>query len=124
MMKKYILLLFITQSVIACTSNSENYYLDHPHNLRKAVQACPATPPKHFSCEQIIKMEQRMQDLAYALQENPQQFGIAILAIQQTIAKQQAAMTKGKDVTTALAGNQQELLYRLAVVRWLESPRK
>jgi hypothetical protein len=126
-MKKYMLLLFIAKTALACPAKDETYYLNHPKVLQEATQACPDTPPKHLSCKEIGSIGQHMQNLAYELQDNPQQFGIRILSVQQIISEKQAALAadpNNKQLATELSHNQQELLYRLAVVKWLESPRK
>lgn len=114
----------ITFGLVSCANKDEGYYRSHPKELQQALKACPSIKPQGLSCEQIQKLGQRMNALAYELQSSPQGFGSKILALQEAIAKQQ---TESKDKTTpkantSLAQKKHELAEYLAVVKWLESP--
>lgn len=124
-MNKYWVIILITLGLVSCKEHNEAYYLSHPEALQKAIQSCPNQQPQGLSCEKLNEIGQRLGTLAYQLQANPQNFGVRILTLQQSIANQLVELNKGsatKEAQSLLQKNQAELVDLLAVVRWLEAP--
>lgn len=125
-MEKYILLVCMSFSLVACASpKNEAYYRQNPQQLQQAVQNCSNQQSTHVSCERLAKIAQDVNELAYQLQINPQSFGKTILQLQQTLAQQQAELKANPnqaELKTEIEKNKQQLAQRLAIVKWLESP--
>jgi hypothetical protein len=124
-MNKYLVIIFITLGLTACSEKNEQYYRSNPKELQKAMRGCPKVQPEGMNCKQIENLGNRMNTLAYQLQFNPQEFGNKILDIQQTIAKQKLDLTLDgakPELKAALEQNEHDLADYLAVVKWLESP--
>jgi len=124
-MNKYWLVLLVMLGVTACKPKDERYYQTNPLELQKALKACPDKEPEGVSCLQIQVIARRLNALAYQLQINPQAFGGKILALQQTLAKQQEDYKKTgatQELKAEIERNRIELADLLAVVKWLESP--
>ena len=62
--------------------------------MQHAIKACPNQQPQGLTCQQIEEIGNRMNNLAYQLQLNPQGFGNKILTLQQTIAHQKQELQK------------------------------
>lgn len=86
--------------------------------MQQAIQACPDQSPDGVTCQQLALMAQHINALGYQLQQSPQGFGLKILALQETIARQQ----EQANVTEELENNKQDLVALLSIVKWLESP--
>lgn len=110
--------------LVSCSEKNEQYYRSHPKELQQALKTCPAVNPPSMTCDALQELGQSMNSLAYSLQSSPQGFGAKILALQETIAKQELALKNNKDAegTAALTQNKKQLANYLAVVKWLESP--
>ncbi len=124
-MKYYLILILIVINLTACASHDESYYRFHPQALQTALKQCPNKQPKRLTCEELAAIASRLNNLAIALQRNPQYFGKRILALQETLAKQQKdSQMNSKDVALMqmIETTQQQLREYLAVVKWLESP--
>lgn len=118
------MLSIITLGLLACGAKDEQYYRSHPKEIQTALEHCPSQQPAGMSCEQLHKLGQSMNSLAYQLQSNPQGFGAKILALQEAIAKdeQELKMKDSVDLKNSLAQKRHTLVEYLAVVKWLESP--
>lgn len=70
------------------------------------------------------KLAQRMNNLAYQLQSNPQKFGAKILALQESIAQEEQQLTEkiSPDLKLSIKRKKYILSEYLSVVKWLESP--
>jgi hypothetical protein len=124
-MNKYLVVILIALGLNSCNGKKEPYYMSHPKELQKAMQACPNQQPQGLSCQQIEQISNRLNSLAYQLQSNPQGFGNKILAMQQTIAKQEVELktnTANYELKMSLQQNQHDLIDFLVVVKLLESP--
>ncbi|CAM2793866.1 hypothetical protein [Legionella worsleiensis] len=124
-MNKYLVMIFITLGLTACSERGEHYYRANPKELQMALESCPGQKPSGISCEQLAQLGRRLNSLAYQLQLSPQGFGNKILAIQQTIAEQKSKLNHSEgdsELKAALAQNEHDLADCLAVVKWLESP--
>ncbi|CDZ78187.1 hypothetical protein BN59_02495 [Legionella massiliensis] len=121
---KYLFVACATLLIIGCSSHNEHYYQIHPQALQDAIKSCPAKQPTPLSCEQLTSLAVAMNEIAYQLQTNPQAFGRKILALQQAMASQEAALKTKADpeLKATLEKNKLLLEQYLAVVRWLESP--
>jgi hypothetical protein len=106
----------------SCAAHDERYYSLHPNALQKAITACPQKPSSTVSCEQLKNIASRVNDLAYQLRLNPQGYGKEILALQETIGKQEANPAEASTLEPSLAENKRDLEEHLAIVKWLESP--
>lgn len=124
-MMKYLFLLCTPLILVACATQDENYYRKNPQALQQAVKNCPNKSSSEVSCEQLMKLAENINELAYQLQINPQGFGKKILTLQENLAKQQADLQDNPnqpELRKMIEQNKQQLVERLAVVKWLESP--
>ena len=123
-MNKYIALSLVTLGLVACGPKDEQFYRSNPKEIQKGLENCPTQQPPGMSCEQLQKLGQHMNNLAYQLQSNPQGFGAKILALQESIAteEQQLKEKESPDLNNSLAEKKHTLAEYLAVVKWLESP--
>ena len=102
------------------------FYRLHPVELQTALQQCPVTQPAGVSCEQLNKLAIRTNQFVSELQYNPQIFGQRILSLQETQAKLKMELVDkpgALPLQTAFDENKMQLRERLAIVKWLESPR-
>lgn len=109
----------------SCNAENEHYYRVHPEQLQKSVTQCEQQKSNSKKCQQLRMLAIEINQLAYALQRNPQAFGQDILKIQQKLAhleQQQKKDQKSKEITLQIKQNKRLLSKYLAVVRWLESP--
>ena len=126
-MIKYIILMvtpLLAGNSIA--AQDANFYRLHPVELQQALEKCPATHPVGVSCEQLDECATRANKLVSELQHNPQTFGQKILILQEDRAKLEAKLkgnSQESDLRGSLDSNKMQLSERLAVVKWLESPR-
>ncbi|WED44053.1 hypothetical protein [Legionella cardiaca] len=124
-MGKYLLLIFASMTLTACTVQDENYYRRNPKALQQAVKNCPNQKPSRLSCEQLAIVAESVNELAYQLQMSPQAFGKEILQLQETLAKQQVELENNPnqpELKSLIEKTKQNLAERLAIVKWLESP--
>ena len=124
-MNKNLMLILVILGLTSCNTKDEAYYRTHPKELQTAINACPKQTPGAITCQQLAALGDRMNRLGYQLQSNPPGFGGKILALQETIAKQELEVIKDPDNTELaknLEHNKKELIELLAVVKWLESP--
>lgn len=124
-MNKNLMLILVILGLTSCYAKDEAYYRSHPKELQQAMSACPLQKPQGMTCQQIEELGNRMNRLAYQLQSNPQGFGGRILALQETIAKQELELKTGQptpELTTDIKQNKNELIDLLAVVKLFESP--
>ena len=124
-MIKYILLLVASLWVAACAAHDERFYSLHPKALQQAIEKCPQQQPRDISCEQLKNIASRVNESAYQLRVNPQEYGQKILTLQEMIGKQEAALQKEAnqpEIQSSLVENKRQLQDRLAIVKWLESP--
>lgn len=110
---------------VDCAAYDASYYHMHPAALQDAMKQCPDNPPKGLTCVELQMMAQQTNSLAFELQTDPQLFGQKILALQEAIAKVKLQLQEKPNepaLTTFLEQNNAQLLERLAIVKWLESP--
>lgn len=110
-MIKYILLIAMPLLVSVCTADTKAHYKLHLSQLQRDIAQCPDRHPPNVSCEQLQQYAEHANDLADELHNNPQVFGQKILSLQESQAKQPTDQ------------NTIQLAERLAVVKWLESPK-
>jgi len=126
-MIKYIMLMItpFLGSNYAVAHDAQFYSL-HPKELAQALEKCPAIHPNEVTCEQLDQYATRANQLVSELQYSPQVFGQKILALQENLANM-ALDLKSKTQNDALQAsfdeNKMQLRERLAIVKWLESPR-
>ncbi|RUR12367.1 hypothetical protein [Legionella sp. km772] len=123
-MNKYIVLTLVTLGLVACGAKDEQYYRSHPKEIQKGLESCPAKQPEGMSCQQLQQLGQRMNNLAFQLQSSPQGFGAKILALQESLAKeeQELSIKESPELKQAIAQKKHTLAEYMAVVKWLESP--
>lgn len=113
MIKRSIYLILTLWASIAA-SHTERYYNLHPRVLQQVIAGCPNKQPRDLNCDQLRLVASRVNELAYQLRLNPQNYGKEILALQQQIAKQAQHQPT--------VDQKHEIEERLAIVKWLESP--
>lgn len=116
----FLLLLSVSLSLTGCSPRDARYYREHPKALQEAIAECPAHAPTLVNCEALHQIAIQVNDYVYELRMSPQGFGKTILALEETIAKQESS--DQADIKPLLDKNKQELRERLAIVNWLESP--
>ncbi|EHL29112.1 hypothetical protein [Legionella drancourtii] len=124
-MNKYLVAILVILGLTSCTKKDESYYQTHPNELQQAIKTCPQQKPQGLSCDELQTIAGHMNSLAYQLQSSPQGFGIKILALQETIAKQQQQLKTERsnaELQANIKQNKRDLAEYLAVVKWLESP--
>ncbi len=110
----------------AALAHDLDYYRLHPVDLQQALDQCPGKHPAGISCEQLDECATRANELVSELHHSPQGFGKKILALQESVAavvaelKSQPHRTRLK---ASLEKDKMQLRERLAIVKWLESPR-
>jgi hypothetical protein len=125
MMIKYLFIVPMLMILVACSTQDEFYFRTNPKQLQKAVNACPEIQPSQLSCQKLADIAEDLSKLAYQLQVNPQGFGKNILALEETLAKQKAALQTDPNqpkLKTMIKKNEKQLAEYLAIVKWLESP--
>ena len=124
-MSKYVILVIASLWMAAVAAHNERYYSLHPIALQKAIKQCPEKHPATVSCEELNTVALRVNQLAYQLRSDPQGYGKKILALQETIAKQEAMLKNDPnrpELRASLDEHKRDLRESLAVVKWLESP--
>ncbi|QMT59987.1 MULTISPECIES: hypothetical protein [unclassified Legionella] len=124
-MNKCLIALWVIFGLTSCSAKNEHYYKSHPNELQQAIKACPERQPQGMTCKELEVLANRMNKLAYQLQLSPQGFGKKIMALQETIIKEQAqlkAENNNANLQANLNQNKRDLADHLAVVRWFESP--
>ena len=122
---KYMVLIIALMWATVGVAHDEQYYSVHPNDLQKAIEACAQHKSKGMSCERLKNMASRVNESAYQLRANPQEYGKIILDLQEKVAKQEAALSGAHNQhegRASLDENKQRLQERLAIVKWLESP--
>lgn len=126
-MIKYILIIALPLLAGSCSaSHDASFYSLHPNALQQAIDQCPGTHPAGVACEQLNQLAVRANTLASELHDNPQAFGKKILALQEDLAKLTDELQNNPqqpELQAAINSNKMQLGERLAVVKWLESPR-
>lgn len=121
---KYIVLATMSLWIVACSAHDENYYLSNPLTLQQALNKCPGQQGQ-LSCDQLKILALRVNEFAYQLRMDPQNFGKQILGLQETLAMNNDNFERNptqSNLKAEINKNKQELKERLAVVKWLESP--
>ena len=80
-----------------------------------------------MNCDQLAKLANEMNVLAYQLQSNPQEFGNTVLKAQEKLAQLEQQLSQNKNqpgLRTQVQQQKQQVTEYLAVVKWLESPEK
>ncbi len=119
------LILFILLFLTACSERDNDYYFRNPHKLKQAISACPQQKPKKLTCDELTAVEIKFQTLANELRQNPQKFGLKILALQEKIAKKELSLQKKNDqkMSENLKKDKKTLAEWIAVVSYYESPK-
>jgi hypothetical protein len=123
---KFVVLMFASMMSYACVSHDEAYYRLHISALQKAMNQCPEKAPSKVTCKQLRQLASRINELSDELRESPQGFGQQILALQAHLSDDKQSLKKNPnqpELVVSLAKNQLVLQERLAVVKWLESPK-
>lgn len=126
-MIKYIILIVMPLFVSSCSAALDaTFYSLHPKELQQALQQCPEKHPAGVSCEQLNNLAMHANILVSELQYDPQRFGKKILTLQEELAQYKAALNGNPEQTglqASIEKNKVQLGERLAIVKWLESPR-
>lgn len=126
-MIKYIILM-ITPFLASnyAVAHDAVFYSLHPVELQQALEKCPQIQPTGVSCQQLNELGIHANQLVSELHYNPQVFGQKILALQETLIKLEVELKDKPDsehLLTTVDENKMQLRERLAIVKWLESPR-
>lgn len=124
-MLRAIVFIMSVLSLNICAAHDAQYYHLHPSVLQKTIEQCPEKHPRSLSCEQLKDIAVRINELVYALHQDPQEYGKKILSLQETVAQQEAAIKaepKRVELRNLLAKNQWQLQESLAIITWLEAP--
>lgn len=125
-MIRFFLFLFVLSSG-TCFAKAINYSQLTPQIIENDLANCPQKSPKlNVTCSDLKQIAERINDLAIQLQVDRQGYGKAILAAEEKLALQQELLAKNQGDSKIVAEidlNQQEINERLAIVKWLESPR-
>jgi hypothetical protein len=102
------MLLVLSSGLMACQKDdSEAYMLAHPHALKANIDRCQAmqqkTPADVLHCEMVVRAADKINAYINEEQQNPEQFGQKILALQSF-------------GTNLDAAQQEELTIRMTVV--------
>lgn len=119
-MKKYSMVVMFTVFLTACQNADEQYYWNNPMALKKALSQCAQKSAKGLNCQKLQAIAQEMETLAYELRVSPQNFGKKIIALQESVAKEESA-TENKSASELLK-NKKQLQQYLYIAKWLESP--
>ncbi|WP_367605835.1 hypothetical protein [Legionella sp. W05-934-2] len=121
---KYWLLGFVVCLLVGCNKIDSHYYWRNPSKLKQAMSSCPNKQPAGVTCDELTVIANKFSYLAAALKQNPQLFGLHIIAMQQNISEQEKQLTKKHDDKLAmdLKQDKQTLAEYLAVVSYYESP--
>ncbi|PJD93910.1 MAG: hypothetical protein CK424_01245 [Legionella sp.] len=121
MIKKMLIGLVVMSYIHTGFSKGAMYYREHPGDITAALLACPDHQPQGVSCEIMSQIAKDTSVLLHELEQSPQKFGLNIMLIQASIAKQ----IQAQDVKSqAWAQNQTELHARLALIKLLQSPHR
>ena len=126
MIKYFMLIIAPLMASNYALAHDVTFYSLHPVELQKALEQCPKTHPNEVSCEQLDACATRANRLVSELHYNPQVFGQKILALQEETAKIEAALKDNPgdgQLVSSVDENKKQLRERLAIVKWLESPR-
>lgn len=124
-MMKYLIIIFTFFGLTSCQAKDALYYRTHPVELQVALRDCPGKHPRDMTCDQLTDIGKRINSLAFELQGSPQAFGNKILMLQQQISAMQGQLKKGEtnhELQAKLEVANQELVDRMSIVKWLESP--
>jgi len=105
-------LMSVTMSACA-EKQDEQYFMSHPDALQSALASCPGHSPEAISCAALHSLATDMQSAVMTLQQNPQELGMKIIALQNKLATSQS---------TSSERDEQLLSRYMAVVRLFESP--
>lgn len=119
MLKRYLLCAGLLV-LAGCTTKDSTYYRLHPKALEEAIKACPDESPAKVDCGKLALLATEVNQLGYAFQSNPQEFGHQIALMQ----GQLAVLQKLKSDDAAKAALKERLAQHLAIVRWLASPER
>jgi hypothetical protein len=124
-MIKYIILVITSLWTVYCVAHTDRYYRLHPNALQDVISQCSNKQSKGVDCDQLNAIASQVNALAYQLRLDAQGYGKDILALQESIAKQEMTLHDAPnqaEIQKSLIENRQKLEVRLAVVKWLESP--
>ncbi len=121
----------ILMSMLMCANSyaathDETFYRLHPGELQVAIELCPAKHPASISCEQLNRCAARVNVLMSELHYDRQGFGQHILRLQEDMDKLKLSFKTTYDqneIQASIDKNNMQLNERLAIVKWLESPR-
>lgn len=125
-MINYIILMALPLLANSSSVHDETFYSLHPSELQKAIEQCPSAHPIGITCEQLIDSAKRANVLISELHYNPQGFGQNILTLQEELAKLRSSLKTSADqieIQASIDKNKTQLNERLAIVKWLTSPK-
>ena len=79
---KYMVLIIALMWATVGVAHDEQYYSVHPSDLQKAIEVCAQHQSNGMSCERLKNMASRVNESAYQLRQNPQEYGKIILDLQ------------------------------------------
>lgn len=125
-MIKFILLISLPLLAGVSHANTETYYKVNLNKLQQELSLCPERHPRNVTCEQLAQYARQVNNLADELRSSPQDFGKKILSLQQSQANILAALKQDPDqpdLKQSIHYTKKQLAERIAVVKWLESPK-
>jgi hypothetical protein len=118
--REWFILCMVSLCLMGCSPHDAQYFKLHPKDLQVAIASCPSRAPELVSCDALHQIAIEVNEMVYELRMSPQEFGKSILALQESIGKQEIGHATDTDAT--LEKLKHELKARMAIVRWLESP--
>lgn len=125
-MIKYILLITLPLLASVGNADTETYYKEHLNKLQRDISQCPERHPQHVTCDQLTQYALDANKLADELRNSPQDFGKKILSLQESQANILAALKNDpdqSDLKQSIHQTNKQIAERIAVVKWLESPK-
>ena len=84
-MLRLLSLCFVSLFLVGCNTHDEQYYRLHPKALQQTLSDCQKVPAAN--CQKLAVIAKEMNQLAYSLQANPQEFGQKIIGLQGELAE-------------------------------------
>lgn len=109
----------------ACSPEQELETIN-PTVIAKEIKHCVDHKLGNAYCDELKVVSKRVQFLSYSLSMDPQGYGQTILKLQEKIAEEQAALKSDNKTNVSqsdVTHDKQRLRERLAMLKWLASPR-
>lgn len=117
------LLLLLNHGVWACFFEKSGIDVEA---IQKEIGHCSKDKSNSDRCSKLQVLASKLNGLVDELRTGPQQFGLKILRLQETIVAEEEALKSNPDqpsLRKQLAAHKESLQERLAIVKWLESPK-